>query len=186
MLSSTGAAQVSLPPVNLGLTSFEDALAGPGWLFEEIPNYYRAADFKDTHGKEVPGVNELSSAGALTHLAFISNKKVFGGFYAVEALVPVANVHMTTSSGPNYRTSGVGDLIFASLGLQWMKTKLVGKPFLQRLMFDVIVPAGKYSDRRPVNIGSNVVSFNPYYCFTLMPSDRLEVSAPPLFVELAE
>lgn len=44
-------------------------------------------------------------------------------------------------------------------------------------MFDVIVPAGKYSDTRPVNIGSNVVSFNPYYCFILMPSDKLEISA---------
>jgi hypothetical protein len=177
MLPCIGVAQVSLPPVNLGLTSFEDAIAGPGWLFEEIPNYYRASEFKDAQGKQIPGVNDLRSTSALTHLAFISNEQVFGGFYALEVLVPVADVHMDTISDPNHRTSGFGDLIFAPLGLQWTKTKLAGRPFLQRLMFDVIVPTGKYSDIRPVNIGSNVVSFNPYYCFTLMAWDKLEISA---------
>ena len=177
VLPFTAAAQVSLPPVNLGLTSFEDALAGPGWLLEEIPNYYQAGEFKDAQGKEMPGVNELNSTSSLSHIAFISNKQILGGFYAVEALVAVANVHMDMSSGPHYGTSGIGDSIFAPFGLQWTKTKLAGKPYLQRVMLDVIVPTGKYSDLRPVNIGSNIVSFNPYYCFTWMPSDKLEISA---------
>src|SRR5579863_3193376 len=47
MLSLSAAAQVSLPPVNLGLTSFQDAIAFPGWLVEEIPNYYHASQWKD-------------------------------------------------------------------------------------------------------------------------------------------
>jgi hypothetical protein len=177
MLPFSGTAQVSLPPVNLGLTSFEDALAGPGWLLEEVPNYYRAGEFKNAQGKEISGANDLSAAGALTHVAFISKQRVFGGFYAVEALVPLANVHPSTSFGPNYRTSGIGDLIFAPLGLQWTETRLGERPYLQRLMFDVVVPAGKYSDMRPVNTGNNVVSLNPNYCFTLMVSDKLEISA---------
>jgi len=171
------AAQVSLPPVNLGLTSFEDAIAFPGWLVEEIPNYYHAGQWKDAQGNEIPGVNELNSASALTHVAFISNQHVLGGFYAVEALVSVANVHPDTSFGPNFKTGGIGDLIFAPLGLQWTKTRLARKPFFQRVMFDVVVPTGKYSNMRSVNIGSNVVSFNPYYAFTFVASDKLEISA---------
>jgi hypothetical protein len=176
-LSLSTAAQVSLPPVNLGLTSFEDAIAFLGWLVEEIPSYYNASQWKDAQENEIPGVNELNSASALTHVAFISNEQVLGGFYAVEALVSVANVHPNTSFGPNYRTSGIGDLIFTPLGLQWTKTKLAGKPFFQRVMFDIVVPTGKYSDMRPVNIGGNVVSFNPYYAFTFVASDKLEISA---------
>jgi hypothetical protein len=44
-------------------------------------------------------------------------------------------------------------------------------------MFDIVVPTGKYSGTRSVNIGSKVVSFNPYYAFTFVASDKLEVSA---------
>lgn len=177
MMPPSAAAQVSLPPVNLGLTSFEDAIAFPGWLVEEIPNYYHASQWKDAQGNEIPGANGLNSASALTHVAYIFNHRVLGGFYAVEALVSVANVHPDTSFGPNFRTSGFGDLIFAPAGMQWTSTKLAGAPFFQRVMFDFVVSTGKYSATRPVNIGSHVVSFNPYYAFTFVASNRLEISA---------
>jgi hypothetical protein len=177
MLALPSAAQVSLPPVNLGLTSFEDAIAFPGWLVEEIPNYYHAGRWNDAQGKEIAGANGLNSAAAMSHVAFVSKKRVFGGFYTVEALVAVANVHPNTSFGPNFRTSGMGDLILGPLGLQWTKSKLAGAPFLQRVMFDIVVPTGKYSDLRPVNTGSNVVSLNPYYAFTLVTPHKLEISA---------
>lgn len=177
MLSVSAAAQVSLPPVNLGLTSFQDAIAFPGWLVEEIPSYYHASQWKDAQGNDIAGSNGLNSASALTHVAFISNQHVLGGFYVVEALVAVANVHPNTSFGPNFRSSGIGDLIFAPFGLQWTKTKLAGAPFFQRVMVDLVVPAGKYGEMRPVNIGSHVVSFNPYYAFTLVASNKLEISA---------
>lgn len=72
MLPLTGIAQVALPPVNLGLTSFEDALAGPGWLLEEIPNHYRDGDFKNAQGKAIPGLNELNYTNTLSHVTFIS------------------------------------------------------------------------------------------------------------------
>jgi hypothetical protein len=37
---------------------------------------------------------------------------------------------------------------------------------VQRVTFDVTVPTGTYSDRQPVNIGSHVVSLDPYYAIT--------------------
>jgi hypothetical protein len=177
MIPPSAAAQVSLPPVNLGLTSFQDAIAFPGWLVEVFPNYYHAGQWKDAQGNEDPGVNGLNSPSTMTHVAFMSNERVLGGFYAVEALVAVANLHPNTSFGPNFRTSGMGDLIFAPFGLEWTQTKLAGAPFFQRVVFDIVVPTGKYSNMRPVNVGNHVVSINPYYAFTLVASKKLEISA---------
>ena len=38
--------------------------------------------------------------------------------------------------------------------------------FVQRVMVDVGVPSGKYSDTRPLNIDNHFVVVNPYYAFT--------------------
>lgn len=43
-------------------------------------------------------------------------------------------------------------------------------------MIDVGVPTGKYSDRRPVNIGNHFVAVNPYYAFTYE-RNKVEFSA---------
>jgi len=37
--------------------------------------------------------------------------------------------------------------------------------FVQRVVVDVGVPTGKYSDARPVNFGNHFVVVNPYYLF---------------------
>jgi hypothetical protein len=49
--------------------------------------------------------------------------------------------------------------------------------FVQRVMVDVDVPTGKYSDARPVNVGNHFVVVNPYYAFTYEPNKKLEFSA---------
>src|SRR3974377_2448049 len=76
------AAQVTLPPVNLGTTSFEDGIAFPGWLIEEMPNYYRATDWRDSHGNTIPGANSATVISSMTHVAYISKLRVLGGYYA--------------------------------------------------------------------------------------------------------
>jgi hypothetical protein len=38
--------------------------------------------------------------------------------------------------------------------------------FAHRFVFDVTVPTGRYSDRRPVNIGNNFVVVDPYYALS--------------------
>lgn len=38
--------------------------------------------------------------------------------------------------------------------------------FVHRFVFDVTVPIGTYSDRRPVNIGNHFVVLDPYYAVT--------------------
>lgn len=53
------AADIPLPPVNLGDTSFEDGIAFPGWLAEETIGYYHAGQFNDHQGDKIPGSNKL-------------------------------------------------------------------------------------------------------------------------------
>ena len=114
---------------------------------------------------------------ATTHLAYISKLRLLDGFYGAEILLPLADVDLDTSFGPKDRERGVGDLIVSPLILQWTDHKLFGMPYFHRFVFSVTLPTGKYDRNRPVNIGSNMVSINPYYAFTIMPADKLELSA---------
>ena len=171
------AADIPLPPVNLGDTSFEDGIAFPGWLAEETIGYYHAGQLNDHQGDKIPGSNKLTSVSATTHIAYISKLRLLDGFYGAEVLLPLADVDMNTSFGPKDREQGVGDLIVSPFILQWTDHKLFGMPYFHRFVVSVTLPTGKYDRNRPVNIGNNMVSINPYYAFTIMPTDKLELSA---------
>lgn len=171
------AADVALPPVNLGDTSFQDGIAFPGLLVEETIGYYHAGRLNDSQGTKIPGSNQLTTVSATTHVAYISNLRLLGGFYGAEILLPLADVDVDTSFGPKDRERGVGDLIVSPFILQWTDHKLFGMPYFHRFVFDMTLPTGSYDRNRPVNAGSNLVSINPYYAFTIMPTERLELSA---------
>lgn len=171
------AVDLALPPVNLGDTNFQDAIAYPGWLAEELFTYYHANQFYDYRGKERPGSNQVTVMSAVTHLAWISNFKLFGGFYGAEVLVPLAQLDFKTEFGPKDQDRGLGDVSASPFFIQWPEYKLFGMPYFQRLDFLFKLPTGDYSRHSAVNVGSNVYSFNPYYAFTLVPTGRLEFSS---------
>src|SRR6266568_1578217 len=66
------AADIPLPPANLGDTSFEDGIAFPGWLVEETISYFYAGQFNDHQGDKIPGSNKFTTVSATTHVAYIS------------------------------------------------------------------------------------------------------------------
>jgi len=171
------AGPVSLPPVNLGDTNFEDGPGYPGWLFEQIIDLYHAGQIDDATGGRMPGKNELTTATSITHLAYISNYKLFGGYIGAEVLLPEAGANLDLASQPQARERAVGDLTISPFLLQWNGQKLFGKPYFGRLDFPAVVPTGQYNSSRSLNIGNNVLSLNPYYAFTILPTDKLEVSA---------
>ena len=180
LLASAGgshAADLALPPVNLGDTNFQDAIAFPGWLVEELFTYYHADQFNDYQGKERPGSNEVTVATAVTHVAWISNYRLLGGFYGAEVLVPLAQLDFKTEFGPKDQDQGLGDVSVSPLFIQWPEHKLFDMPFFQRLDLLFKLPTGDYSSHSAVNVGSNVYSFNPYYAVTLVPAKRLEFSS---------
>lgn len=171
------AADIPLPPVNLGDTSFEDGVAFPGWLAEETIGYSHAGQLNDAQGYQIPGSNKLTTVSATTHVAYLTHLRLLGAFYGVELLLPLADVDLDTTIGPNDRERGVGDLIMSPLILQWTDHKLFGAPYFHRFVLTVTLPTGSYDRSRPVNAGSHLVSVNPYYAFTIMPAPKLEVSA---------
>lgn len=171
------AVDLQLPPVNLGDTNFQDAIAYPGWLVEELVTYYHANQFKDYRGKDRPGSNRLTAVSAVTHVAWISNFRLLGGFYGAEVLVPLVHLDFDTDFGPNDQDQGLGDISVSPLFIQWPEYKLFDMPFFQRLNLLFKLPTGDYSRHSAVNVGSNVYSFNPYYAFTLVPTSRLEFSS---------
>lgn len=158
-------AQVQLPTVNLGDTNFEDAFGGPGWLLQEFPNAYDAGEFKDSHGKAVPESNRVTSYSTTTHVAFISNRRVLGGWLLGEALLPLVDLDVQLANGTSSRVRGLADLTVGA-GLQWAPKKMGDGAFVHRVVLDVGLPTGEYSDRRPVNISNHFVVVNPHYALT--------------------
>jgi len=118
-------------------------------LLEELPIFYHATTWKDSNGTEIAGTNSAHSLTSLSHSAFISQHHIFGGFYAAELFLPIANVHLNTFFGPTYRTQGVGDLTAGPIMLQWNDAKLFGTAFFQRADLDFVLPTDPYFDRRP-------------------------------------
>jgi hypothetical protein len=170
-------AQVALPPVNLGGTSFVDAVAGPGLLIEPgVVEHYHANRFVDARGGVIPGRNSVDSWANLTHVAYITTHQILGGFYGAEFLLPVARVDINTSFGPKDIQSGLGDVIVSPLMIEWPGRSLFGKPFFSRFGALAVLPTGGYSANRAVNIGSNAGGAFAYYAFTVFPQPKWETS----------
>jgi hypothetical protein len=184
--ASPAAAQVQLPPVNLGTTSFVDGIAGPGWLFQETFTYYSADRFRDGDGDRAPSPRRIETAVALTHLAHISNTKLFGGYWGAEVLLPTAHVDLDLGPGIGGRETAIGDLTISPFILQWSGDQLFGRPFSHRLNLNVTLPTGQYRAGNAVNIGSNVVQFNPHYAFTWEVSREWEVSGRLYYLWVSE
>ena len=168
-------AQVQLPTVNLGLTNFEDGFAVPGWFLQEFPDYYDADKLKDARGATVPGSNRLTSFATTTHVVYVTQQRLLGGWLSFEALQPWVHLHVELANGPSTTVHGLADLTVGA-GLQWEPTKIGGGIFAHRLLLDVTAPTGQYNDQQPVNLGNHFVVLEPYYAVTYE-LERIEFSA---------
>jgi hypothetical protein len=168
-------AQVQLPAVNLGETNFEDGFAVPGVFAQVFPDSYVADDLKDASGNRIPGQGRVISYSATTHLVFVSTTRVLGGWLAGELLQPLVDVDVRLPDGTSSRVRGVGDLTIGG-GLQWPPKKVGDGVLGQRVLVDVTVPTGNYSDRQPINIGNHFVMVEPHYAVTYE-RKQFEVSA---------
>src|SRR3954465_12257025 len=90
---TAAAAQVAMPPVNMGGTSFNDGVAGPGVLIEPgVIEYFHASHFVDAKGETISGRNTVNALGNLLHIGYITTHQILGGFWGTEMLVPVASL----------------------------------------------------------------------------------------------
>jgi hypothetical protein len=170
--------QVSLPPLDLGATSFLDGVGGPGVFSQEILSPYHAGRINGPNSTQLPGANSVDSFAAITEFAFTTRTKFLGAWYGGEILLPAVHVDVDTDLGIRGKPNGIGDLIFSPLLLQWSEHKLFGKSIFQRLhVVEFILPTGSYRRDRAVNIGSNLLTVNPQYAFTVFLTPHLETTA---------
>ncbi|MGX1022992.1 SphA family protein [Psychroflexus sp. MBR-150] len=159
-------AQVNLPPNDVGLTSINDGVAGPGILYEAFLGSQNSTKLTDANGDEIPGDNSLNNFLFINHLAIVSKKPMLNGFPVAEILIPLVNVGIEVPPALDESEFGLGDIIIGA-GIQWPNKKLFGKTFFHRFLLNAILPTGTYDEENLVNVGSNVWSIMPYYAFTI-------------------
>jgi hypothetical protein len=152
-----------------------DAIGGPGLLVRQAVGVYEARRFVGSNGADTPGSNSVFAFGAITHVAYAAPFKVLGGYWGAEVLVPVVYASVTTPVGSG-SIGGVGDITFSPVVWRAPDTTVLGRPFFQFVDLDVVAPTGEYKSSALVTAGSNVWSFNPFYAFTWLLTDRFETS----------
>jgi hypothetical protein len=152
-----------------------DAIGGPGLLVRQAVGAYEAHRFVGSSGADTPGSNSVFAFTSITHLAYAAPFKVLGGYWGGEVLVPVVYASVTTPVGSG-SIGGVGDITFSPVVWQAPDTTVLGRPFFHFVDLDVVAPTGEYKSSALVTAGSNVWSFNPFYAFTWLLTERLETS----------
>ena len=162
----------SEPAVNLGDTSFLDAVAGPGLLIEEIGDGSHEGKVTNGTGASVVNAPGIHAVSGLTHIAWLSKHRMLGGWYGVEVVTVVAH----TNAGSNGAVGGWGNLTVSPLILQWKQRTIGPIGIVQRFVLDFELPVGEYRRDLPVSLSSNTLTVHPYYAVTLFPAKRLETS----------
>ena len=160
------------PTVNLGDTSFLDALGAPGVLLEQIGDASHSEAKIDGSGQVVPGAPSVNSISGLTHGVGLTKQKLLGAWWGFEAIVVTAHVN----AGSNGVVGGLGDLTISPLVLQWKALKFGSSQFNQRFVIDFEVPSGEYRQDTPISLSGHAFTVHPYYAFTFFPNRKLETS----------
>src|SRR5260370_3521501 len=142
---ATATAQhVSLPPVDLGDTSFEDGVGGRGVLLQEIFDSSYSGRLNGPHGERLPGNNSIQAFASVSEIGYQPNKKFLGAFYGVEPLLPVVHADVKTDLGVRGASGAMADFIFSPLLLQSTGSKLFDKPISRRFEPASIFPTRRY------------------------------------------
>ncbi len=172
----------SLPPVNLGLTSFVDGIlpAGPGFYYQQYLQYYRADEFEDSSGDKlgVPKQPDLTVWLSLNQFIYQSDQKVLlGGKWGLDVIVPLVSTDLESGSLPiTDNGAGLGDVLVGPF-LQWGPIMVDQRPFLvHRIEAQMIFPTGKYDSDHEINPGSGFFSFDPYWSGTVFFAPKWEAS----------
>ena len=160
------------PSVNLGDTSFLDALGAPGVLLEQIGDASHSGTKIDGQGQTVPGASAVNSISGLTHGVDLTKQKLFGAWWGFEVIVTAAHVN----AGLSGVAGGLGDLTVSPLVLQWKAIKFGSSQLNQRFVLDFELPLGEYRQNTPVSLSGHAFTVHPYYAATLFPTKKFETS----------
>jgi hypothetical protein len=160
------------PTVNLGDTSFLDGVGGPGFLLEEIGDGNHSGKTVDGTGQSIAGAPTVNAVSGLTHIAWLSQRRLFGAWYGVEAVAVAAHVN----AGSQGDVTGWGNLTLSPFILQWPDRKAGRSRIAQRVVLDFDLPVGEYRRDLPVSVSSHAFTVHPYYAVTVFPTKKFETS----------
>jgi hypothetical protein len=154
------------------------ALPPPGNYFINYLGYYQG-DYRDNDGHKVPGLNVSATFDALRFI-HVTNQKIFGGDWAVHAIVPLVSQRMHTPFPGigNGSVFGLGDIVIDPLIIGWH----FPPDWHLTVGVDIYLPTGKYSKSNPTDsIGANYYSFEPIFAFTYLNQGGFEASAKLMY-----
>jgi len=169
---SGGVFAYDLPAVNLGGTSFLDAVPGPSGLYWiQYVQQYHADKLKDDKGKNMPFPDtDIDVTVSITQLLYASDYELLGGKLGFQAFLPVVSPHasydVNNPAFPQAGDSGAGDLVTGPFITFNPIMGENGIKYSQRVELTFFVPTGEYSSQREINPGSNFWSFDPFYSGT--------------------
>ncbi len=175
-----------LPNVNLGFTSYYDAIPpnGPGFYFTQYLHYIDGRKFTDNNGGRLlprSAGEKLKGFVAMPQLIYTSPAKPFlNAMPGLDLALPIVFTNLSYhGSGPfpENNSDGIGDLLVGPF-LQWDPVmKKDGSPLMcHRVEFQLLFPTGRYSSNKEINPGSNFFSFNPYWSSTWWVTPRWTAS----------
>lgn len=152
------------------------ALPPAGFYFKNYLGHY-GGKLQDGNGNDAKlGPNNAGARADVTfdvlRFIYVTNIKVLGGDYAVQAFVPVVNQSLSFA-GNRGTKFGIGDVFFTPVAIGWHHS-----PELHTIAaLDVFLPTGSYDKNDPArSLGSNYVSYEAVYAVTWLPKGNWEVT----------
>jgi len=153
----------------------EDFMSGaippPGFYFLNYMSYYYADKFKDGNGNSAVPDFHLKAAAEVLRVVYTTKHQLFGGYWSMQAIVPLVNLDVKVPVGHESRT-GLGDIDVSPFLLSWHS-----KNWHFATGFEVILPVGNYDKTHIANIGRNYWTFEPEAAFTYISDSGIEISS---------
>ena len=145
------------------------ALPPPGNYFLNYFGYYHADSLRDGDGDKVPGTGVSAWFDAM-RVVKVTNTKILGGDWAVQAILPVVQQKLTL--GDSKTVTGIGDMLFSPLVIGWHAGNLHWV-----FALDFFAPTGEYKSGQPLkSIGTNYWSVEPVLAVTWISDAGWELS----------
>lgn len=139
----------------------------PGFSGLLYATNYSSDRLNDNNGNKINIPNfKVDATGIVPRLVWVSEKKMLGGNFVLDALVPL--VHLRASAGNvKFQDSGIGDVMLGTaLGYHF-------SPNLHSAFaLDFYLPTGNYDKNNIANIGTNRFTIEPAYALTYI-NDKL-------------
>jgi hypothetical protein len=146
------------------------AVPPPGTYILNYFQYYSADKLTDNNGNDARPGFKLRATGDVFRFIHVTDKKLFGGFWAMHLLLPLANVDVTVPGASQSKT-GLGDIVIAPFILSWH-----AKNWHAATGLDFVLPTGSYNKNDMANIGRNYWTFEPIFAGTYITDSGYEVS----------